>query len=190
MAMMSEFKEFALKGNVMDLAVGVIIGAAFGGVTKSMVDDVMMPPLGLAMGAVDFKDQYIPLIVHQEARDRYDELKADLLKAMKERVDAQNVEIAKTNATASEKDKKPLLPAPTSVSPALDQVIAKGIPTLRYGLFINTVINFIFVAFGVFLIVKLMATMQRTKPAVPPEPTASEKLLAEIRDTLKSQKAR
>jgi large conductance mechanosensitive channel len=185
MGFFSDFKGFVLRGNVVDLAVGVIIGAAFGGVTKSMVDDVLMPPLGLAMGAVDFKDQYIPLIVRPEAMKKYDELKSDLLKEEEEKVKAQNLILAK--------DQKPLLPIPTSVSPTLDQAVAKGVPTLRYGLFLNTVINFVFVAFGVFLIVKLMMVLQRSKPPPPPapaEPTPSEKLLAEIRDTLKAQKAR
>src|SRR5882672_1512724 len=164
-----------MRGNVVDLAVGVIIGAAFGGITKSLVDDVMMPPLGLAMGAVDFKEQYVPLAIREEASAKYAALKKELQAA------------AETQARTNGK------PPPTSVTPTLEQMSAKGIPTLRYGLFINTVINFIFVAFGVFLIVKLMAKLQRAEPpkaAPPPEPTASEKLLAEIRDTLKAQKAR
>ena len=84
-------------------------------------------------------------------------------------------------------------PPPTSVTPTLDQMTAKGIPTLRYGLFINTIINFVFVAFGVFLIVKLMAALQKApppKPAAAPPPTPTEALLTEIRDTLKAQKGR
>jgi len=185
MKFLADFKAFVLRGNVVDLAVGVIIGAAFGGVTKSMVDDVMMPPLGLAMGAVDFKDQYLPLIVRPEARRKYEDLKADLLKEETDKVTAQNVKLAQ--------EKRPPLDMPKSVSPTLEQAIAKGIPTLRYGLFINTIINFLFVAFGVFLIVKLVSALQRSKPpppATPPEPTPTEKLLAEIRDALKAQRAR
>src|SRR5215813_10040908 len=165
MGFFSDFKTFVMRGNVVDLAVGVIIGAAFGGVTKSMVDDVMMPPLGLAMGAVDFKDQYVPLIVRPEAKAKYDQLKADLLADERLKVAAQNAELAKEN--------KERLKIPESVSPTLEQVVAKGIPTLRYGLFINTVINFIFVAFGVFLIVKLVASLKRSKAAAP-DPTTTE----------------
>ena len=145
----SDFKKFAMRGNVIDLAVGVIIGAAFGTITKSLVDDVLMPPLGLLMGKVDFKDLYVPLDrtwLHQ----------------------------------AIEKG---------GSIPPLAEAQAQSIPTLRYGLFINACINFVFVAFAVFLLVKMIMKMQRQAPPPPPAPaemTTSEKLLAEIRDAVKA----
>ena len=178
MGFFADFKKFLLRGNVVDLAVGVIIGAAFGGITKSMVDDVMMPPLGLAMGAVDFKDQYIPLPFREPGKSAYESLRRE--------IDPEVQEVVRQNEERKKKG-EPAIPEPEpKVKPPLDQMIAKGIPTLRYGLFINTVINFLFVAFGVFLIVKLVSTLQK-KPG-PPDPSATEKLLAEIRDTLKGQK--
>jgi large conductance mechanosensitive channel len=146
----ADFKKFAMRGNVIDLAVGVIIGAAFGTVTKSMVDDVIMPPLGLAIGKVDFKELYVPL-------DR-----AWLESAIKE----------------------------GGSMPPLAKAQEAGVATLRYGMFINTIINFIFVAFGVFLLVKLMMKLQRQAPPPPPTPaelTTSEKLLTEIRDSLRGK---
>jgi large conductance mechanosensitive channel len=185
MGFLGDFKAFVMRGNVLDLAVGVIIGAAFGGITKSMVDDVMMPPLGIAMGAVDFKEKYIPLTIREAASVKYEALKVTLKDAANSRVSTENVERAKTG--------KPSLPIVESVTPTLEQMTTAGIPTLRYGLFINTVINFVFVALGVFLIVKLMAALQKTpapKPAVAPPPTPTEALLTEIRDTLKAQKGR
>ena len=181
MGFLADFKKFAMRGNVVDLAVGVIIGAAFGGVTKSMVDDVMMPPLGIAMGAVDFKEQYIPLTIRDAASSKYAALKNDLLDAEIKRVEEDNAKAAKEN--------RPAKSLPTSVRPTLDQMNAKGIPTLRYGLFINTIINFIFVAFGVFLIVKLMSKMQKAEPP-PAMPAKEEILLTEIRDLLKAKPAR
>jgi len=184
MGFLNDFKSFVMRGNVVDLAVGVIIGAAFGGITKSLVDDVMMPPLGLAMGAVDFKEQYIPLVVRDAAKKNYEDLKTTLKATANTRINTENFERAKTG--------QPLLPPVESVSPTLDQMNTAGVPTLRYGLFINTIINFIFVALGVFLIVKLMTMLQKApppKPTTPPPPTPTETLLTEIRDTLKEQKA-
>ena len=148
----ADFKKFAMRGNVIDLAVGVIIGAAFGTITKSLVDDVLMPPLGLVLGNVDFKDLYVPL-------DR-----------------------AWLNA-AIEKG---------GSMPPLADAQAQSVPTLRYGLFLNACINFLFVAFAVFLLIKGLMKLQRQAP--PPPPTAaelstSEKLLTEIRDTLKGKTA-
>jgi large conductance mechanosensitive channel len=151
MGMLADFKAFALKGNVLDLAVGVIVGGAFGTITKSLVDDVLMPPLGLLLGRVDFKELYVPLSL-----EKYAELKKDL------------------------KD----------VAPTLAQAVEKGVPTLRYGAFINTCINFVFVAIAVFVLVKVISKLQKQKPpppAAPPEPTPTEKLLTEIRDALKAR---
>ena len=133
MAMMGEFKEFIARGNVVDLAVGVIIGGAFGKIVTSLVDQVIMPPIGLLMGGVDFSSMKILL-----------------------------------------KEGDPAKKIP-------DTVIA-------YGAFINTVIQFLIVAFVIFMIVKAINSMRRKEaeaPAAPAAPTTSEALLTEIRDLLK-----
>jgi large conductance mechanosensitive channel len=121
--MLKEFKEFAMRGNVLDMAVGIIIGAAFGKIVASFVEDVMMPPLGRLVGRVDFSSLFVSL-----DGKHYDTLL-----------------LAKT----------------------------AGAPTLNYGLFLNTVINFLIVAFAVFLLVR---TVNRwtTKPAAPAAPTAKD----------------
>lgn len=133
MGMVQEFKTFALRGNVVDLAVGVVIGAAFGKIVGSLVDHVIMPPIGLLIGGVDFSD------------------------------------IRLTLRAASEE-------APAVV--------------MQLGTFINTLIQFLIIAFAIFLVVKAINRLQRkeeAKPAPPPEPSAEEKLLAEIRDLLKTR---
>ncbi len=133
MSMIKEFKEFAMRGNVVDLAVGVIIGGAFGKITTSMVNDIIMPPIGMLLGKVDFK-----------------ELKLTILEA-------------------------------TETSAAV---------TINYGAFINTLIDFVLVAFALFLVIKAMNTMKKkeaTAPAAPPAPTPTESLLAEIRDALRAR---
>ena len=136
MSMLSEFKEFALRGNVIDLAVGVIIGGAFGKIVTSLVDQVIMPPIGLAMGGIDFsKLEWV--------------LKPD-------------------DATTE----------------AIEKV------AIQYGAFINTLIQFLIVAFVIFLMVKAINSLRRQEaeaPAAPPAPTASEALLTEIRDLLKKK---
>lgn len=114
--MLKEFKEFAMRGNVLDLAVGVIIGAAFGKIVASLVDDVIMPPIGRLLGHVDFSSLFINL-----SDKTYDTLAA-----------------AK----------------------------AAGAPTLNYGNFINTIINFLIVAFAIFLVVRTV-NKWTTKPAAP-----------------------
>ncbi|QOJ17222.1 MAG: large-conductance mechanosensitive channel protein MscL [Phycisphaeraceae bacterium] len=138
MPFIKEFKEFALRGNVVDMAVGIIIGAAFGKIVSSMVNDVMMPPLGLLLGGVDFSDKTLVL---------------------------------KEAVAASEGVKE----APAVV--------------LKYGVFINEIINFTIVAFAVFLLIKAINTakkrMEKEKPAAPPPgPSEEVKLLTEIRDAL------
>ncbi len=133
MSMIKEFKEFTTRGNVVDLAVGVIIGGAFGPIVKSLVDDIIMPPIGVVLGKVDFSNLALTL---QEA---------------------------------------------TATSAAV---------TIRYGAFINTLINFLIVAFAIFLLIKAVNTVRRkeaAKPANPPAPTTEEKLLTEIRDLLKAR---
>lgn len=131
MGMMSEFKEFAVKGNVVDMAVGIIIGAAFGKIVSAFVSGVMMPPIGLAVGGVDF---------------------SDLAVVLKE---AQN-----------------------GAEPVL----------LKYGEFLQTAIDFIIIAFAVFMMIKLINSMKKKEeeaPEEPPKPSNEEVLLTEIRDLLK-----
>ncbi|HEY5655616.1 MAG TPA: large-conductance mechanosensitive channel protein MscL [Woeseiaceae bacterium] len=139
--MLKEFKDFAMRGNVVDMAVGIIIGAAFGKIVTSLVNDVVMPPIGLILGGVDFSDLYVDLSLagHQ------------------------------TIAAAE----------------------AAGAPILKYGLFINTVIDFTIVAFAIFLVIKGMNKLkkqQEAAPPPPPGPSAEEKLLAEIRDLLQDRR--
>ena len=136
--MMKEFKEFVMRGNVLDMAIGIIIGGAFGKIVSSFVDDILMPPVGLLLGKVDFANLFINL------------------------------------------SDKPL----TSVAEAK----AAGVPIIKYGLFFNTVLDFLIIAFAIFLVVKqvnLMRRQEQAAPPPPPEPTKEEKLLTEIRDLLK-----
>jgi large conductance mechanosensitive channel len=135
-----EFKQFAMRGNVMDMAVGIIIGAAFGKIVSSLVADIIMPPIGKLMGNVDFSSLFIVL--------------------------------------------------GPGAYPSLAAAKAAGVATLNYGIFINTVIDFIIVAFAIFLLVKGMNTLRRkeeAKTAPPPGPSEEVKLLAEIRDLLKQK---
>ena len=126
--MLKEFREFAMRGNVVDMAVGIVIGAAFGAIIKSLVADVIMPPIGLLLGNVDFANLFI--VLKQGAT-------------------------AGTFATVAEAQKA-------------------GAVTLNYGVFINTIISFIIVAFAIFLLVKSMNKMRREEVAAPEEPTTKE----------------
>lgn len=133
MSFISEFKTFAVRGNVIDMAVGIIIGAAFGKIVSSFVDGVVMPPLGLLIGGVDFSDLAI------------------------------------------------VLKAAVGDTPAV---------TLNYGMFIQTVVDFVIIAFAIFLAIKAINTLKRQEaeaPSEPPAPTQEEMLLTEIRDLLKEQ---
>jgi large conductance mechanosensitive channel len=121
--MLKEFKEFAMRGSVLDLAIGVIIGAAFGSIVTSFVNDILMPPIGLLLGRVDFSNLFITL---------------------------------KGPATST-----------------LAEAQSAGAVTINYGLFINTVINFLIVAFVIFLVVKQINRLQR-QPEAAPEPTTKE----------------
>jgi large conductance mechanosensitive channel len=123
--MFKEFKEFAMRGNVVDMAVGIVIGAAFGTIVKSFVDDVLMPPIGLLLGNVDFSNLFLTLKDGAKAAGPYASLAA-----------------AK----------------------------AAGAVTLNMGLFINTVISFLIIAFAVFLVIKGLNTMKRQEPP-PPQDT-------------------
>jgi large conductance mechanosensitive channel len=126
--MLKEFKEFAMRGNVVDMAVGIIIGAAFGTIVKSLVDDVLMPPIGLLLGNVDFSNLFI--VLKQGA-------------------------VAGPFATLAEAQKA-------------------GAVTLNYGVFANTIISFIIVAFAVFMLIRALNKMKREEEAPPEEPTTKE----------------
>jgi large conductance mechanosensitive channel len=135
--MFEEFKKFAMRGNVIDLAVGVIIGASFTGIVTSLVRDIIMPPIGVALGGVDFANFFLVI-------------KGD-----------RNADTLAAAATA------------------------KAV-TINYGLFLNTVINFVIVAFVLFLLVRTINKLQDTKPAPDAAPTPEDiLLLREIRDSLK-----
>jgi len=137
MSMLSEFREFAIKGNVVDMAVGIIIGAAFGGIVSSLVNDVVMPPIGMVLGQVDFSNLFVDLS-------------------------------GKGFTVLSEARKA-------------------GAPALAYGAFLNTLINFVILAFVIFLVVRGINRLKRQAPpppAAPPAPPAEEVLLREIRDLL------
>ena len=141
MSFIQDFKAFALKGNVVDMAVGVIIGGAFGKIVTSIVNNIIMPPIGVLTGGMDFTD-----------------LKLVLKDAVKEG----------------------------------DQVVSEAV-TINYGQFIQDVVDFLIIAFCIFLMVKGIAALSRKKeeklaePAPAPEPSAEEKLLTEIRDLLKNK---
>ncbi|MDC4206906.1 MAG: large conductance mechanosensitive channel protein MscL [Candidatus Manganitrophus sp.] len=119
--MFKEFKEFAMRGNVLDMAVGVIIGAAFGKIVNSFVADIMMPPLGLLLGQVDFSNLFINL------------------------------------------SGKPLA--------SLAEAKTAGAPTINYGIFVNQVIDFVIVAFAIFLLIRQINAMKRRSEAPPAVPT-------------------
>ncbi len=133
MSMMSEFKDFAMKGNVVDMAVGIVIGAAFGKIVTSLVNDVIMPPIGVLIGGVDFSDLALTI---QEA---------------------------------------------TATTPAV---------TINWGNTVQLLINFIIVAFAIFMVVKGMNKMKKKEEeaqAKPAEPSKEEVLLTEIRDALRNK---
>ena len=142
--MLKEFREFAMRGNVVDMAVGLIIGAAFGAIVTSLVNDVIMPPIGMALGGVDFTNMFAVLRDGAKAAPPY---------------------------------------------ASLAEAKAAGAVTLNYGVFINSIVSFLIVAFAVFMVVKganSLKQKQAEAPA-PPAPTADQVLLTEIRDLLKSR---
>jgi len=139
MSFISEFKEFAMKGNVVDMAVGVIIGGAFGKIVSSLVGDVVMPIVGLAVGGVDFSELYINL-----GEGKFDSLAA---------------------------------------------AVEAGAPVVKYGVFINTALDFLIIAFVIFMAIKGINKLKRDEPPAPeapPEDPEDIKLLREIRDALKN----
>ncbi|MGI9234737.1 MAG: large-conductance mechanosensitive channel protein MscL [Woeseiaceae bacterium] len=128
--MLKEFKEFAMRGNVVDMAVGIVIGAAFGKIVSSLVADVIMPPIGMIMGGVDF----------------------------------------------------------SSLAVALGE--GEGAASINYGIFINTILDFVIIAFAIFMVIRGLNSMKKKeeeKPAEPPKPSAEEVLLTEIRDLLSNR---
>jgi large conductance mechanosensitive channel len=126
MRLAAEFKEFAMKGNVIDLAVGFVLGAAFSKIVSSLVADVIMPPLGLIIGGIDFKD----------------------------------------------------LATPLGIDPSGQPVL------VRYGVFLQTIFEFLLIALALFLLIKGINRLKRPQPSVPVPPTKTEALLEEIRDLL------
>ena len=135
MGMASEFKDFAMRGNVVDMAVGIVIGGAFGKIVSSFVADVLMPPIGMLLGNVDFSDLAVTL---QEA----------------------------SGDTAA--------------------------VLLKYGVFLNTIIDFVIIAFAIFLVIRGMNSLKKEEeaapePEAPPEPSTEEVLLTEIRDALRAR---
>ncbi|HUW93057.1 MAG TPA: large-conductance mechanosensitive channel protein MscL [Bacteroidales bacterium] len=145
MGMIKEFKDFAMKGNVLDMAVGIIIGVSFGKIITSLVNDVLMPPIGLLLGKVDFS----------------------------------NLKIIMTKGQAAVMD------GAAVITPAVVPV------TINYGLFIQTIIDFVIVAFCIFLVIKAMnkaivkKAAEPAAPAPPPPPAEDIVVLKEIRDLLK-----
>jgi len=137
MSLLSEFKEFAVKGNVVDMAVGIIVGAAFGKIVSSLVKDIIMPPVGLLLGGVNFSDLNVVL---KEAQGEVEAV------------------------------------------------------TINYGVFIQTILDFVIVAFAIFVAIKAMNAAKRAReeeveaaPEAPPEPSEEVKLLTEIRDLMAKQ---
>lgn len=133
MSMMKEFRDFAMRGNVVDMAVGIVIGGAFGKIVSSFVNDVLMPPIGMALGGVDFSD--LSVVLKEASGD-------------------------------------------------------VAAVTLNYGAFIQTLVDFIIIAFAIFMVVKAMNRMKKKEeaaPPAPPKPSAEEKLLTEIRDLMKKE---
>jgi len=136
--MLKEFRDFAMRGNVLDMAIGVIIGGAFGKIVSSLVSDVLMPPLGLLLGKVDFSSLFLNMS--------------------------------------------------GTPQPSLAAAKAAGAPTLNYGVFLQSVFDFIIIAFVIFMLVKQVNRFKKeAPPAAPAGPTNEEKLLMEIRDALKNR---
>lgn len=162
MGLVQEFKEFALKGNMIDLAVGIIIGAAFGVLVNSLVNDIIMPPIGKLVGGLDFSNYYVSL------SDKVDDANA-----------AQARAVAATQ--------------PGAAASRLPLAKARELgPVIGYGNFLTLCINFLIVALAIFLVIKGMNKLRRKEaaaPAPPPGPTPDQKLLTEIRDILRQQRA-
>lgn len=145
MGIMKDFKSFAMRGNVVDLAVAVVIGGAFGKIIASFVNDVLMPPIGLLLGGADFSNLKVVLKKGSEA----------------------------------------IMNGDAVVTPAVSEV------AIKYGSFVNTVVDFTIIAFAIFMVIKAIEKTKKkeaAKPAAPPAPSKEEVLLSEIRDILKEKK--
>ena len=138
MSLVSEFREFAVKGNAMDLAVAVIIGAAFGTIVESIVSDLIMPVVGAVFGGFDFSNLFVALA-----------------------------------------------PVPDGVAMTLAEVREAGVPVIAYGNFLTVLLNFVILAFIVFILVRQLNRLKREAPAAPAAPVEEVLLLREIRDQLK-----
>ena len=139
MSLMQDFKAFAVKGNVIDLAVAVIIGGAFGKIVESLVNDVIMPVVGAIFGKLDFSNLFLVLGK-----------------------------------------------VPDGTAPTLDAMKKAGVPVLAYGSFITVAVNFIILAFIIFMMVRMISKLKHAEPPAPPAPTPEDiVLLREIRDALK-----
>ena len=142
--MLEEFKKFAVKGNMLDMAVGIIIGAAFGTIIQSLVNDVLMPPIGMLLGGVDFTDLFLTI--------------------------SQG--------------------SPEGPYATLAAAQEAGAVTINYGVFVNSLVSFLIIAFSVFMVVRSfnkLKAKEEEKPAAPAEAPKGIGLLTEIRDLLKSQ---
>lgn len=144
MKMLEEFKKFAMKGNVLDLAIAVIVGGAFGKIISSLVNDIIMPPIGLLLGGRDFTKMRIILKYPQDA----------------------------------------VMNGAQIITPAIAEV------SIKYGAFVSTILDFIIIAFSVFMVIKAYNRLKKkeeAKPVTPPPPSKEEVLLTEIRDILKEK---
>ncbi len=164
MGFFQEFKDFAMRGNVVDLAVGLIIGAEFGKIVTSAVNDLIMPPIGKALGGVNFTDLAISLGESGPA------------KAMAK---------AKAELAAAAPDSDEAASAQAAIDSAQVGIDKFGeFLYINYGNFVQNVFNFVVIAFAVFIVVKLMNSMKQEEEAAPAAPPKEEVLLTEIRDLL------
>ncbi|MBI1239316.1 MAG: large conductance mechanosensitive channel protein MscL [Alphaproteobacteria bacterium] len=153
--MFKEFRDFAIRGNVIDLAVGIIIGAAFTAIVTSLVNDILMPPIGWALGGVDFSDYFVDLTyIANEAR--------------RTAAEAGGVEV----------------PAAIPEFKSLIEATEAGRATINYGKFINAIISFVIIAFAIFMLVRQVNRFQKKQEAAPAAPPQDVVLLTEIRDLL------
>ena len=174
MGLIAEFRTFAVKGNAVDLAVGVIIGAAFGRIVSSIVEDLIMPPIGKLVGNLDFSNLYVSL---------------------SDKIDDANKAKAMTIPTTQPSG----LPGVSAVTNLFETATRLPLadarklgPVIAYGNFLTLLLNFVIVAFCVFLLVKAINKLKRQEaadPSTPPAPSAEEAVLIEIRDLLKSRAA-
>jgi len=175
MGFIKEFKEFAIKGNVMDMAVGVIIGGAFGKIVSSLVNDILMPPIGALIGNTDFSDLKVDLSGIRRAVSSAKDAVSDTVSSGIDLITSDATEVVQTTVDTA------------AAAPAIEPIY------WNYGAFIQQCIDFTILAFCVFLMVKLMNRLVKKKAAEAaaapaPAPSKEEQLLTEIRDLLKEKK--